>query len=106
MNDRAAKTPSYPPEIVDKYMTLKAYDADRLDQLALRVLDLCGRVREMARLSRDEKLENLHLHDRKTLEHLDAIEQWLYKAEAELHGAAARQRGQQAAQKKRRVRAR
>ncbi len=87
-------------------MTLKAYDADRLDQLALRMLDLCGRVRDMARHSRDEGITGLHLHDRKTLEHLDAIEQWLFKAEAEVHAAALRQRGQQAAQKKRRARAR
>jgi len=80
-------------------MTLEAYDADRLDRLALRMLDLCGRVREMARQSRDEGLENLHLHDRKALEYLDQIEQWLYKAEAELNGAAAKNRGRRHAEK-------
>jgi hypothetical protein len=79
-------------------MTLEAYDADRLDQLALRMLDSCGRVRDMARQSRDEGLENLQLHDRKALEYLSQIEQWLYKAEAEVKSAAIRHHGRRHAQ--------
>ncbi len=65
-------------------MTLEPYNPDRLDTLALRLLDLCARVRAMARLSRDQQVERLDLHDRKALEYLDKFEEWLYKAEAEL----------------------
>jgi hypothetical protein len=86
------------PEVT-KIMTLEAYDPDRLDQLALRMLDLCARVRAMARASRDEGLGKLDLHDRKAREHLDRFEEWLYKAEAELPRAIMRERGRRHAQK-------
>ncbi|MGD9720809.1 MAG: hypothetical protein AB7O59_14055 [Pirellulales bacterium] len=74
-------------------MTLEAYDPDRLDQLALRMLDLCARVRTMARQSREAGVEKLDLHDRKAREHLDRFEEWLYKAEAELPRAIMKERG-------------
>jgi hypothetical protein len=88
---------SFPPLKVLKVMTLEPYDPDRLDRLALRLLDLCGRVRGMARQSRDEELARLELHDRKALEFLDRFEEWLYKAEADLARAVMRNRGQRLA---------
>lgn len=81
-------------------MTLEPYDPNRLDALALRMLDLCGRVRAMARQSRDEELDCLELHDRKALEYLDHFEAWLYKAEAELPLAVMKNRGRRHARQK------
>ena len=74
-------------------MTLEAYDPNRLDALALRLLDLCGRVRAMGRLSREQHVDRLELHDRKALEYLDKFEEWLYKAEAELPRTLMKHRG-------------
>ena len=79
-------------------MTLQPYGPDRLDTLALRLLDLCGRVRAMARQSRDEQLTELELHDRKVLEYLDKFEEWLCRAEAEVPRAKIKIRGRRAAQ--------
>ena len=80
-------------------MTLEPYNPDRLDTLALRMLDLCARIRTMARQSRAEGVEQLDLHDRKAREYLDRFEEWLYKAEAELPRAVMKNRGRRHAQK-------
>jgi hypothetical protein len=66
-------------------MTLERYDPDRLDALALRTLDLCARLRHLARTSREEQLTAVELHDRKALEWLEKLEEWAIGAEAELH---------------------
>ncbi len=78
-------------------MTLEAYNPDRLDALALRLLDLCGRVRAMARDAREEDLDQLDLHDRKALEWLENFEGWLHRAEGELGRSLHRNRGRRAA---------
>jgi hypothetical protein len=61
-------------------MTLEAYDPDRLDLLALRLLDVCGRVRVLAGRCRDEELSSVTLHDRKALEWIDKLEDWLARS--------------------------
>lgn len=66
-------------------MTLEPYDPDRLNALTLRALDLCARLRNLARTSREENLPGLELHDRKALEWLEKLEGWAVGAEAELH---------------------
>ena len=78
-------------------MTLEPYDPDRLDTLALRLLDLCGRVRTIARESREEELERLELHDRKALEWLDRFEEWLHRAEGEMKRSVHKNRGRRLA---------
>jgi hypothetical protein len=70
---------------VSKTMTLVPYDPDRLDALSLRTLDLCARLRNLARTSREEQLPTVDLHDRKALEWLEKLEEWAISAEAELH---------------------
>jgi hypothetical protein len=82
---------------VDKIMTLEAYDPDRLDALSLRLLDACSRVRALALLARSEGLERIDLHDRKALEWLENLEEWLHRSEGELRAAAHRNRGQRLA---------
>ncbi|MBI3838412.1 MAG: hypothetical protein HY288_10830 [Planctomycetia bacterium] len=81
-------------------MTLEPYDPDRLDRMSLRVLDLCTRLRSLAQKSRQEQLPPLDLHDRKALEWLDKLEDWLYRAEAEMGRSAMKNLGQRHARQK------
>ena len=66
-------------------MTLEPYDPERLDGMSLRVLDLCARLRNLAQKSRQEQLPPIGLNDRKALEWLDKLEEWLVRAEGEVN---------------------
>ena len=74
-------------------MTLDPYNADRLDALALRVLDLCSQLREMARRARAEELTEVPLHDKKALEWLSRLEEWSHKSAADFELALMKNRG-------------
>ena len=63
-------------------MTLQPFDAARLDDWALRLLDLAATFRRLAQHVRDEELEGLPLHDRKSSEWLARLEQWAHDAQA------------------------
>jgi hypothetical protein len=65
-------------------MTLQPYGPERLDQFALRLLDLAAIVRKMAADSREHEVTDLALHDKKALEWLARLDDWGHKAEAEL----------------------
>jgi len=86
-------------------MTLEPYDSQRLDAMTLRMLDLCTRVRRLALRCQEEQLPSIDLHDRKALEWLDKLEDWAYRAEAEVGRLAMKSRGERAAQKQRTPRA-
>jgi len=77
-------------------MTLKPYDADMLDQFALRLLDLATVMRQMANRSREWRLDDFALHDKKAHEWYDNLERWVRRSESELEmkiiEARARQR--------------
>ena len=66
-------------------MTLQAYSPEQLDELALRMLDVCAQLRGAARICREEGLPAVELHDRKALEWLENLEKWAYSTDAELH---------------------
>jgi hypothetical protein len=78
-------------------MTLEPYTPDRLDELALRVLDVCGQLRGMARRARDERLQEFALHDKKALEWLAHLEEWAHKSGADFELTLVRNRGTQRA---------
>ncbi len=80
-------------------MTLDPYTPDRLDQLALRVLDISSQFRGMARRAREEELAQFALHDKKALEWLAKLEEWAHKSTAEFELASVRNRGAQRAVK-------
>ena len=61
-------------------MTLQPYDADRIDQLSLRVFDLCARLRATAHICREAALPAVDLHDRKALEWIEKLEEWMFRA--------------------------
>jgi hypothetical protein len=91
-------------KMVIKKMTLETYDPDRLDQTALRVLDLCARLRQLAHTSRAEQLPAVDLHDKKALEWLEKLEDWLYRAEGEVRRAVHKNQGAKSARKARTAR--
>lgn len=74
-------------------MTLQPYDADRLDQLALKTLDISHILRSMANRVRQDPPGALALHDKKALEWLSHLEHWTQKCEAELEMALIKKRG-------------
>ena len=76
-----------------RIMTLVPYKPDRLDEVALRLLDLCSQLRGMARQARNEKLEEFPLHDKKALEWLSRLEDWARKSETDFELALVRNRG-------------
>jgi len=65
-------------------MTLEPYDAEQLDQLALRLFDVTAILRKMAENQRQEAVEEFLLHDKKALEWIDRLEQWARRAEADM----------------------
>jgi hypothetical protein len=64
-------------------MTLQRYDAQKLDQFALRLMDLAAIVRQTANSSRENGLEEIPLHDKKALEWCANLEQWAHKLRAD-----------------------
>lgn len=74
-------------------MTREAYEPQHIDELTLRVLNLCCRLRTMSQRSLEEELPAVPLHDKKALEWLGKLEEWVHKAEAELQMAIIRNRG-------------
>jgi hypothetical protein len=78
-------------------MVLEPYTPDQLDQIALRVLDVCARIREIARRSREQQMEQVPLHDKKALEWLGKLEEWAAKSERDFELAQYKQRGTKAA---------
>jgi hypothetical protein len=65
-------------------MTLQTYNPQKLDHLALRLLDLAAVVRQMANNSREYGITDLGLHDKKALEWCNNLERWARKTQADL----------------------
>ena len=65
-------------------MTLQPYTPEKLDLLALRLLDLAAMMRQMSNESREYQIEDLALHDKKAHEWCSNLERWAHKARAEL----------------------
>jgi hypothetical protein len=65
-------------------MTLKPFDAENLDQLALSLLDIASIARNMAKLARDNKISDVALHDKKAAEWIQNLNRWIIRAQSEL----------------------
>ena len=65
-------------------MTLKPYDAQMLNEFALRLLDLAAAMRQMAQRSREHHIEDLALHDKKAREWIGNLERWARKSLADV----------------------
>lgn len=74
-------------------MTLEPYTPRRLDELAMRLFDAAASVRQLSVRALSEGIDALDLHDKKTLEFLTRIEDWIHRAEANLQFAARRAQG-------------
>ncbi len=79
-------------------MTLESYDADKLDGMALRILDIAAIVRKMSAISRDNPELRFATHDKKALEWLASVEHWAHDSVARLEMALIKQRGAKRAQ--------
>ncbi len=78
-------------------MTLKPYNADELDQLALRILDISHDLRQISLTKRKIPGLNLAMHEKKALEWIAQLERWAADARTRLELASIRQRGSRAA---------
>ncbi len=96
---RARCGPNILPELIQvvAVMTLEPYDAQRIDALTLRALDVCVRLRKLSQVVREEDLAPIALHDRKALEWLEKLEDWLLRCEGEVHRLATKARGRRLA---------
>ena len=74
-------------------MTLQPYDAEKLDRLALRFLDISAELRRIGRIAADAPGVALALHDRKALEWIAELEQWIAECAARADLAALVQKG-------------
>jgi hypothetical protein len=74
-------------------MTLDLYDADRLDQTALRILDLAAVLRQMAVVLRAVPDLDFSMHDKKAAEWLANLERWAAESQAKLEVAQIKRRG-------------
>lgn len=74
-------------------MTLQRYDPDRLNEFALRLLDLAAAFRHMANRSRENAITDLALHDKKAIEWCAKLEQWSHKTRADLEVRILQERG-------------
>jgi hypothetical protein len=74
-------------------MTLVAYDADRLDETALRILDIAAKMRKMASIVRSEPDVELTIHEKKAVEWLAHLEGWAAESQAKLELAVVKQKG-------------
>ena len=78
-------------------MTLEAYDPDKLDELALRALDVAANLRSMANQCRENDLAGPVLHDKKAAEWLSKLEHWSQQATTHVHLRAVQARAQRRA---------
>jgi len=82
-------------------MTLSRFSPETLDDLALRVLDLAGVLRAMAKTARDKDVQELQLNANKAREWLSQLEDWGRVAESELALEALRAEGKRRAEEAR-----
>jgi hypothetical protein len=78
-------------------MTRNPYDPPKLDQVALRLLDLAATIRQMALRAREFPVQGFALHDKKASEWVAKLERWAQKSAAELEMRILEARAQQRA---------
>ena len=79
-------------------MTLVRYDADRLDETALRILDIAAKMREMAVTLRVNADLELAIHEKKAAEWLTHLEAWAAESHSKLDLALLKRRGSKRAE--------
>src|SRR4051812_48010851 len=74
-------------------MTLVPFTSEKLDALALRLLDIANVLRRMSNASRDYGVTGFELHAQKPDEWLGHLEDWVLEGEGKLATAINKQRG-------------
>ncbi len=65
-------------------MTIELYNAEKLDQFAMRLFDVAADVRAMARQLSQSEVEEIPLNDKRVQIHLDEIENWAIRSRSKL----------------------
>ena len=78
-------------------MTLSPYDPEKLDELAMRLLDLTSTFRGIAQRSRNEQVEGVFLQDKKAMEWLQRFELWTNDTVQKFESTAIKNRGERRA---------
>ena len=60
-------------------MTLQAYSPEKMEKLALRLLDMSAQIRSLAKDLRTNQLEELKINDKKALVWCENLEIWTQK---------------------------
>jgi len=60
-------------------MTLQAYSPEKMEKLALRLLDISAQLRNIAQDLRENQLEELRINDKKALFWCENLEIWVQK---------------------------
>jgi hypothetical protein len=79
-------------------MTLIHYNAERLDQLSLRLFDLAAELRRMGATSRSHELDQYKMHDKKALEWLSQLEEWVQRSAGDMEVEIVRQKARRRAE--------
>lgn len=78
-------------------MTLQTYSIERIDELALRMLDLSALMRQISNQCRENDMDSFPLHDKKALEWLAQLEQWALEGNGKVQAAILSQKAVQRA---------
>lgn len=73
-------------------MTLEQYNTDKLDELALRLLDLGAIIRRISVECRENSLDGFALHDKKALEWLNKLDDWARECDGRLQTQLVKQK--------------
>jgi hypothetical protein len=74
-------------------MTIKSYEIQQIDDLGLRLFDLAAQVRALSLRAQEAKTTQIPLHDKKALEWITKLEEWVIRSENDADLAIRRAQG-------------
>jgi hypothetical protein len=80
-------------------MTLEPHDAQELDRLVLRILDIAGKIRRMSVAAQESPELAVALHGRKARQWIAQLEQWAAESAARMDVALILKKGSKSALK-------
>jgi len=80
-------------------MTLEPYDAQKLDQTILRIMDIAGELRQISLAKQRDPELPLAMHDKKALLWITQLEQWAADSRMRMERAKIQRRGESLARK-------
>ncbi len=81
-------------------MTLEPYDADRIDRLILRIMDLAGDLRQASLAKRADPKLDFAIHDKKALQWIGQLEAWAADCRARMEMSRIKRQGERKARQR------